>query len=199
MREKTVIALFDRFDTAKAAVSDIIVAGANRDRIAMLANDSSGDHPALMTNPAYAREEFDADSNAQSGIVTGAEIGIGVGGLLGFLASSVAIPGIGLLVSAGVWVSIGIGAVIFGAIGAGIGAWTDHGVSDKDSKLYAEGLKRGGTLVTVQIADDQADKIEQILKRAGSVNIGQREPNWPAEGWVTFDPGDGLLGGAHAA
>jgi hypothetical protein len=190
MSEKTVIALFDTFDSAQAAVLDAVAAGAARDRIGMLANRSEGNQPGLLSNPAYAREQLEADSDTQSMIVTGAEVGIGLGCILGFLASSVAVPGIGLLLAGGTLISVAGGAAVFGCIGAAIGKMADHSVSDRDAKLYEEGLKRGGTLVTVQVDARESGRMEAIFKRHGAVDIEDRAPDWMAAGWVTFDPGN---------
>jgi hypothetical protein len=65
---------------------------------------------------------------------------------------------------------------------------TDHGISDKDAHLYAEGLKRGGTLVTVVADESQIEPISQIFKTHGAVDIEKRGATWSAEGWVSFDP-----------
>jgi hypothetical protein len=195
MREKTVVALYDHFRDAEAAVAEAVQAGAARDKVALLANTSSGDHPALALNPAFAREEFDADSTAQSGLVTGAEVGIGLGGLLGFLAgiSSVAIPGIGFLIAAGTWATVAAGAAAGGAVGAIVGALTDHGVSDKDAHLFAEGLKRGGTLITLVVAEDQVPAMTAIFKKHGAVDTEDRIAPWNAEGWISFAQSGGSL------
>jgi len=190
MQENTVVALYDTFRSAKEAVTEIVQAGGSRDHIAMLANDSTGDHPPLSINPAWAREEFDTDSTSQSGIVTGAELGIGVGGILGFLVGigTIAIPGIGPLIALGTWASVAAGATAGGVVGGVIGALTDRGVSDEDAHLYAEGLRRGGTLVTMVVPADQVDKMTQIFKKHGAVDIEKRNAHWTAEGWVSFDP-----------
>ncbi len=198
MREKTVIALFDTFEAAQSAVVDVIKAGAARNRIGMLANRSEGNQPGLLSNPAYAREQLEADSDTQSGIVTGAEVGIGIGCILGFLASSVAVPGIGLLLAGGTLISVAGGAAVFGCIGAAIGKMTDHNVSDRDAKLYEEGLKRGGTLVTVHVDAGESDTMEKIFKRHGAVDIEDRAPDWMAAGWFTFDPGNNAFAHAQA-
>ena len=162
MGQKIIVALYDHFSDARAAVSDIMQAGVPGGSIALLANDSNGDHPGLTINPAFAREQFDEDSTKQSRFITLGEVGIGLGGLLGFLAniSPIAIPGIA---GQPVWIPIVAGAVLGGIIGAIIGVVTDHGVSGADSELYAEGLKRGGTLVTATIDDGMTAKATELL------------------------------------
>ena len=189
MREKTIVALYDHFKDAKAATAAIIQAGAAADRIALLANDSNGDHPALSINPAYAREQFDEDSTRQSRFITLGEVGIGLGGILGFLAyiSPIAIPGIAALAANGAWVPVVVLAVIGGVIGVVIGLLTDRGVSSKDAELYTEGLKRGGTLVTAVIDESIAGRVLEILKNHSAVKVEERPDDWSAEGWVSLD------------
>jgi hypothetical protein len=190
MRETTVVALYDHFDAAKAAVADLMQAGTAREHLSLLANSLIGDHPALSVNPAYAREEMDARSEEQSGVITGAEVGIGVGGILAFLAaiSPIAIPGIGPLIAAGTLATVATGAVTGGVVGGIIGALTDHGVSNEDSHLYAEGLKRGGTLVSAHITEDKVEAATQVFKRHGAIDIEKRAAAWKADGWIAFDP-----------
>jgi hypothetical protein len=199
MREKTIVALYDRFDDAQAAVADLIAAGVAREKISLLANSSTGNHPALLLNPAFARREFDADSTAQAGVVTGAEVGIGLGGILGFLIgiSTIVIPGIGFLIAAGTWATVAAGTTAGGVIGAIVGALTDHGVSDKDAQLYAEGLRLGGTLVTLVAPEEKAAQMRAIFKGHGAADIEGRAAPWNAEGWVGFEQGDGILAQAR--
>ncbi len=191
MGQKIIVALYDHYSDARGAVSDIVQAGVSGGGISLLANDSNGDHPALSINPAYAREQFDEDSNKQSRFITLGEVGIGLGGLLGFLAtiSPVEVPGIAAMTANGAWVPAVGGAILGGIIGAVIGFATDHGVSTADSALYAEGLKRGGTLVTAKVADDTATKISGLLKARGAAKVEERPAEWTAEGWVSLDVG----------
>ena len=191
MKEKTIVALYDHFADAKAAADAIVQVGAAAGKIALLANDSNGDHPALSINPAYAREQFDEDSNKQSRFITLGEVGIGLGGVLGFLAyvSPVAIPGVAAMVEKGVWVPFVAGAIVGGVVGVIIGLLTDHGVSGKDSALYAEGLKRGGTLLSVAVEDSLGGKVAEILKNHSAAKVEERPGDWSAEGWVSLDVG----------
>jgi hypothetical protein len=190
MSEATIVALYDRYESASQAVNAIIAAGASREKISLLANNLNGDHPPLTTNPSFAREELDTKDQAQPGVVTGAEFGIGVGGILGVLlgTGAIVIPGIGPLIAAGALATIAASAAAGGVVGGGIGLLTDHGISNADSHLYAEGLKRGGTLVTVVADEGQLDAFREIFKTHGAVDIEKRGATWAAEGWVSFDP-----------
>jgi len=183
MSDATIVALYDHYQDASQAVGDIVATGVSHAKISLLANNLSGDHPALVSNPAVAAEDFAAKDEAQPAAVTGAELGISVGGVVGVLlgASALLIPGIGPLVAVGALAAAG------GVIGGAVGMLTEHGISHADSHLYAEGLKRGGTLVTVVADQSQLDAIRQIFKTHGAVDIEKRGATWTAEGWVSFD------------
>src|SRR5215469_7409046 len=103
MSEVTIVALHDHYDDACGVVVALIEAGAPRETISLLANNVTGDHPPLIANPTFAREDVAAKEEQQPAAATGTEFGIGVGGILGVLvgAGAIAIPGIGPLVAAG--------------------------------------------------------------------------------------------------
>jgi hypothetical protein len=190
MSDATIVALYDHYNDACQAVTDLLQAGAEREKISLLANNLNGDHPTLTTNPSFGREEFDTKDERQPPVMTGAEFGIGVGGIFGVLVGTgaIVIPGIGPLIAAGVLATVAAGAAAGGVVGGVIGLLTGHGVSHADSHLYAEGLKRGGTLVTVLADEDRLDAFREIFKRHGAVDIEKRGAAWEAEGWVAFDP-----------
>jgi hypothetical protein len=189
MSDATIVALYDHYDDASKAVSDIVATGVSHDGISLLANNLSGDHPALIANPAVAGEDFTSRDEAQPAAFTGAEVGISIGGVVGVLvgAGAILIPGIGPLIAAGTLATMAAGAAAGGVIGGAVGMLTEHGISHEDSHLYAEGLKRGGTLVTVVADEGKLDAIRQIFKTYGAVDIEKRGAIWTAEGWVSFD------------
>jgi hypothetical protein len=204
MREKTVVALYDHFADARAAVSSIVQAGASVDRVSLMANDSNGDHPSLTVNPAYAREQFDEDSQKQSLFITLGEVGIGLGVIIGFLGyiSPIKIPGISQLAENGAWVPVVTLAVIGGVLGVIIGLAVGRDLSSKDAELYTEGLKNGGTLVTVAVDEGIAGKVAEAFKKHGPTRVEERPVDWSAEGWVSLDvdhTGKPLRGGFATA
>jgi hypothetical protein len=97
-----------------------------------------------------------------------------------------AIPGLGPVVAAGWLASTALGAVVGGTAGGLIGALTAAGVSKEDAHVYAEGIRRGGTLVTARVPDGDRAKCEAILSRA-SVNIQERGAAYRKAGWKEFD------------
>lgn len=75
-----------------------------------------------------------------------------------------------------------------GAAGGIIGALTESGVPESDAHVYAEGVRRGGTLVTARVADELARSAEQILSQSRSVDLVERRRDYEAGGWTGFDP-----------
>src|SRR5918998_280231 len=56
----------------------------------------------------------------------------------------------------------------------------------KGAGTYAEGLKRGGTLVTVNTDNERADRAVGVMRRMGAVEIDKRAAEWREGGWRGF-------------
>jgi hypothetical protein len=54
----------------------------------------------------------------------------------------------------------------------------------EDRQTYAEGLRRGGYLVSVPTNAANHDRVRDILDDEGTVDIAAREQSWRAEGWA---------------
>jgi uncharacterized protein (TIGR02271 family) len=119
----------------------------------------------------------------------GAGTGAAIGGLAGLLLSltALAIPGIGPVVAAGPLAAIIAGAGIGATAGGLISGLTRLGVPEDDANYYAEGVRRGGTLISVDAADDKAENAVAIMKRHGAVEIDKRAAEWRNDGWSGFD------------
>ena len=111
------------------------------------------------------------------------------GGVAGLLAGlgMLAIPGIGPVVAAGWLASTAAVAAVGGTAGGLIGALTQSGVDEREANAYAEGVRRGGTLVTARVPDTDRARYEAILDRS-AVNIADRSAIWERNGWNRFDP-----------
>lgn len=58
---------------------------------------------------------------------------------------------------------------------------------DDDRHTYAEGLSRGGYLLTVNdLSPDMQDTALDVLENAGAIDIDEREQSWRAEGWSGY-------------
>ena len=64
---------------------------------------------------------------------------------------------------------------------------TEAGVSEEDAHLYAEGLRRGGTMVVAKVDEAQTAQAESILQSANRVDIERRRSAYADEGWNRFD------------
>ena len=72
------------------------------------------------------------------------------------------------------------------------GFWESLGdlfLPDEDRYTYAEGLSRGGYLVTVKVTDAQYERALDILDDEGTVNIDERAQAWRSEGWTGWEQG----------
>jgi uncharacterized protein (TIGR02271 family) len=54
---------------------------------------------------------------------------------------------------------------------------------DEDRYTYAEGLRRGGYLLSLQVSDAQYEQALDILDDEGTINIDERAQAWRSEGW----------------
>jgi len=98
-----------------------------------------------------------------------------------------AIPGLGPVVAAGWFASTAAVAAAGGAAGGIIGALSQAGIGDDDAHVYAEGIRRGGAVVTVRIPETDRAKVESILHHS-AVNVWDRGLAYRKSGWKSFDP-----------
>jgi hypothetical protein len=110
----------------------------------------------------YPDRDLDGKDDRAEAAGTGAGLGAATGGAIGALTGLglMAIPGVGPLVAAGWLVSSLAGAAAGAATGSVIGALTQAGVS-KDADVYAEGLRRGGAVVSARVEDKDAALAER--------------------------------------
>jgi len=76
---------------------------------------------------------------------------------------------------------------------ADVGFWEslkDLFLPDEDRHTYAEGLKRGGFLVTVQTSGSNYERVLDILDDEGTIDVGQRAASWRSEGWTGYSGSD---------
>jgi hypothetical protein len=59
----------------------------------------------------------------------------------------------------------------------------DHFLPREDRSTYAEGLRRGGVLLSVVTIGPDYSEAARILDRDGAINIALREEQWKREGW----------------
>ncbi|MCU0493600.1 MAG: DUF2382 domain-containing protein, partial [Chloroflexaceae bacterium] len=194
---KTVVGLFDNFSEAQSVVQDLVSNGFSRDHISVVANDRS----QTVDTSREVGESNTAAEGAGAGAVGGTVVGGAVGLLVGL--GVLAIPGIGPVLAAGPLVAaIGTPAAVAGAtaLGAGLGAAAGGlvggligaGVPEDEANYYAEGVRRGGTLVSVTTDDDSmADRAYNVMRQHNAVDIKDRGATYRESGWSRFDPDSG--------
>jgi hypothetical protein len=178
---QTVTALYDTYDAAVSAVNDLEASGIPHADLSLVSNNV--DH----------RYDKDHPTNAAADAGTGAGIGAAVGGVGGLLTGLglLAIPGVGPVVAGGWLVAMAVGAaggaVVGGAAGGIVGSLTGAGVPEHDANFYAEGVRRGGTLVTARVDDARAPVARQILQHRKWVDPTVRGAVYRESGWTSFD------------
>jgi hypothetical protein len=124
--------------------------------------------------------------NEASSAIVGASAGMAIGGVAGMLLAAVAlaIPGIGPVLVAGPAVTLLAGTTIGALAGGLIGGLRKKGVPEDEAHFYAEGVRRGGTLITVNAETDElAQRAVEVMKRHGAVDLDQRCAEWKQQGW----------------
>ena len=186
MAQQTITALYDRYEDASAAVAALERDGIPHSDVSLVGNNA-GDRSG--ESHATGIDQDGAKDSTKDGTGAGASLGTVVGGAAGLLAGLglVAIPGVGPVVAAGWLVATLTGAGIGAAAGGLGGALAGAGVSQTDAHTYGEGVRRGGTLVTVRVDDTQASQasaVAAILEQHGPADLDQKAASWRADGWT---------------
>jgi uncharacterized membrane protein len=162
---RTVIGLFRDQREVDAVVQDL-------ERLGI-----TGEQISIVARPG---EETTSDASEPHRVTAkGAAIGGVAGALLGIAA--LAIPGIGPVLAAGPIAAALTGAGVGAATGGMLGALYDLGVSDREAGLYAEAVRRGGSLIAVEAGEEVAARVQSILDRHGAVDIDEHSRAWSTE------------------
>jgi hypothetical protein len=176
--------LYKDYADAERAVRRLENAGVSHNNVSVVANNSE---KWYRPGSKVDRDHDGVDDRAE-GAGTGAGVGAGLGGAAGLLAGLglLAIPGLGPVVAAGWLASTAAGAAAGAATGGIIGALTQAGLSKDEASRFAEGVRRGGALVSVRASEQDRARIEALLNES-SVDIQTRSAAWQSTGWTGFD------------
>jgi hypothetical protein len=170
---RTVSALFKTYDQVATAVDGLSEMGVPSGGIAVV----SQRHGTLIK------------------FMEGAGLGAAIGGVAGLLAGfgMFFVPGLGLMVGGFGWMAgIGwliplmIGAAAGGIGGAVIASFANTRADACDTLACAEAAKRGGTLLVVNVHDDEVGKARSILLRCGAIGTNARRGEYAPDGWDGF-------------
>lgn len=136
---KTVVGLFESAGAARMVVDGLIAAGCRREDISLVAKD---------------------DRTTQAGIAALGGLGRVLAGL-----GALAIPGLGAIVAAGP-ITAGLAGAAGGAVAGGlVGGLVGLGIPEAEAEAYAEGVRRGNTLVVVKTADVAVGSATKVVNR----------------------------------
>ena len=132
---------------------------------------------SIVANKYVSAEHADVDE--VSGAAKGAGIGGALGGGAGLLAGLglLAIPGLGPVVAAGWLAATAAGAAAGAATGGIVGALVDAGVNREHADVYSESIRRGGTMVTARVRDEEA-----AARRGDDGDLQAGRPRGPRRG-----------------
>ncbi|HET9232421.1 MAG TPA: hypothetical protein VFO00_14130 [Vitreimonas sp.] len=192
--KRTITRLYDSRTDALEAAHELERMGIDDDDISIIA--SNKDNWYDSKSGVTGKHDRDADGRddraegAVKGAATGGIIGAGAGLLAGL--GVLAIPGLGPVVAAG-WLTstltgAAVGAVGGGAVGGLVTALVEAGVPEEDAHVYSEGVRRGGTLLTVRVDDDRASQVASALERYRPTDVRVRGQEYRSSGWTRFDP-----------
>ena len=184
---KTISRLYNSHAEARAVVRELESAGVGHGDLSILV--SNADSAYDEKTKSFPDRDLDGKDDRSEGAATGSGVGATVGGAAGLLAGLglIAIPGVGPVVAAGWLVAALTGAAAGGATGGIIGALSQQaGISDDEAHVYAEGLRRGGALVSVKVDDEDASRIQSIMDRL-SVKVADRAAAYRKSGWASYN------------
>jgi hypothetical protein len=162
--QRMVTALFNDRDSAERAYQSVSSRGYDNDAVNVVMSDET------------RKKHFDKVDGAETELGTKAAEGAGVGGAIGgtlgaivaavgAVGTSIAIPGLGLVIAGPIAAAIA-GAGAGGAAGGLVGALVGWGIPEERVKRYESGIKSGGILMGVKArSKDDATYFQQEWER----------------------------------
>lgn len=164
---------------AENAINELRRAGLADNRIGLVTPGEDGDE--LEAGLPVTDTERPGMGRAMGAAVGGA-MGAAGGATLGLAVATLVIPGVGPVIAFGM-----IGAALLGTAGATAGAAVGdtieeelgEGMPREDLYLYEDSLRHGRSIVIAYAEnDDQSDRVDEILNRAGAMDLDELRENW---------------------
>jgi hypothetical protein len=171
---RTVIAIYDDFTSAGKAIIDLIDRGYIREQISFVSNDVRGEYAKVMSVEQTKTAKEGAVNVVQTQLLD----------LKRALTNSsvINISGIGMVVAAGpLAVSLSNSPELMRGL-------VSIGIPEQQAHYYAEGVRRGGTLVSLEASNDATRGAIDTLNAYKPVEMNKRVTLWQDEGWSKFDP-----------
>ncbi len=177
---RTVSALFDTLAQAQDCIADLNRAGFDPRDLNLVSNAGESEFAARFNEGGQMHDLTEGVTEAATAVG-------GLGGLVVGL-SLFFVPGVGPVLAAGGLLTSLVTGVGLGALAGGVlGTLAGLGISQDQSDTYAEGIRRGGSLVVVQAQEDRISQIKEILNRHHPVDLANRSLRWKTNGWERYD------------
>jgi stress response protein YsnF len=172
---KTIVALYDHRSEAETASRELQAAGFESSAIEILSHSDlssggwsgSGTYTGTPTGTATG----DASLGAASGMAR-TDLSTGYVGSPNTMAGSGA----------------GLGGTTTGTGSSGmltrLAGW---GIPNQDAQVYAEGVRRGGSLLKVRLDEEDVDRAMEVLERGNVVDVETRGSAYRESGWTGYD------------
>ncbi|NLG97824.1 MAG: hypothetical protein GX491_10720 [Chloroflexi bacterium] len=163
---RTVVGLFEAFNTAQKVVRELVESGFARETISLIASDAEGRFSSQLLEGPEIEGEGTSDS-----VTEGAEMGVNLGGVSGLLSgiTTFTITDLGPVIAAGPLI-----AALRGRRDGGMtAALTRSGVPEKDADIFVEGIRKGGTLVIIYTGNEASDRAAAVMNRHSPMDLDQ--------------------------
>lgn len=186
--KKNSIALFANLAEAEATVQELTKNGIALEEISIIANKQA-QRPKLGL-----AQETGAEGEAAQEMPAGA---------IARFAPSVEVlvlPDLGPVLAAGPMTAELSGDTAGAGTGGVLGWLVRRGISEMEAGCYCEAILRGGVLLSVDVPEDRAAKVGEIIAKHRTVSIEDCERVWREQGWTGFQPQGAVsaAGGARA-
>src|SRR3984885_6323382 len=157
---KTIAGFFRTRTEGETAYNQLLASGLDRDQVSFVAGDTRG-HETPKIGPI---EGTGAESEMPQDVAMGSAIGLAAGLVL------LVIPGVGPFLAAGP-LAAAMGGIVAGAgVGGVVCLLRGNGVSQEEAEFYGDGVRRGGSLITLRGASEEEEKkARDIMQKNGSI------------------------------
>ena len=162
---RSIVGVFDSSAQAEAALEQLRAEGLGPNEVSIMMRDAHSEETVV---------EQAASSPVAGGAATGAALGGLLGGLAGWMVSigALAIPGVGLVIGAGVLATLLTGIALGAATGGLIGALLSLGVPEDDARQYEGHLREGRILLTAHPGPEfDVDSAVRFMETNGGYDV----------------------------
>jgi hypothetical protein len=178
----TVCRFYDAYDDANRVIFLLKDSGVPPSDTSLISNNCDTWYRGPATSNVVPLRRQGENSGAGPRI-EGAAIGATAASLITILA----VPGVGPIVGAGSLAAM-LGSMAVGGVTRSLlGALTNAGINEDEAQVLVEGVRRGGTLLTTRVPQQDVPRIEALMNR-NAVNLSERSEIYRKAGWLAFDP-----------